>query len=372
MLSQNTKSPVTHLIYRKQLNNKIHLSQKKVRETIESTGSKISNHTQARNCKSPNTLAEQQQAHEDVMAEQIKAWRALLPTLIRKFSRIDDYRRTKSVKHKLVVLMIFGLLAFVFRLSSRREMNRELTGATVNNNLRKIFPELDSIPHADTLARMLEHINLKEIEGAHIALVKELIHKKKFKKLLINGCVPISVDGAQKLFRDGILHDSHWLQRTVGKDETVAEQQYVYIIEANITLKNGLNILLLTEYLYMENNQLMNPEGKQDCELHAFERISKKLKQYFPRLKIIMFMDALFATQGVMTALHNNNWDYVIKFSKQKNKKFAELLNKKRIDRITIPNQTHYRGRKQEFYWVNDIKFGLALELTISLIACLE
>lgn len=68
-------------------------------------------------------------------------------------------------------------------------------------------------------------------------------------------------------------NDSHWLQRTVGKYETVAEQQYVYIIEANITLKNGLNIPLLTEYLYMENNQLMNPDGKQDCELHAFERM---------------------------------------------------------------------------------------------------
>ena len=62
-----------------------------------------------------------------------------------------------------VSYFIFGLLAFVFRLSSRREMNRELTGAVVNKNLKKIFPELDSIPHADTLARMLEHINLKKI-----------------------------------------------------------------------------------------------------------------------------------------------------------------------------------------------------------------
>jgi len=122
----------------------------------------------------------------------------------------------------------------------------------------------------------------------------------------------------------------------------------------------------------MENNQLMNPEGKQDCELHAFERISKKLKQHFPRLKIIMFMDALFATQGIMTTMQENNWDYVIKFSKHKNKKFAELLNKNRINRITIPNQTHYRGRRQEFYWVNNIKYGLETELTISLIACLE
>jgi hypothetical protein len=68
MLIQNTKSPVTHQIHRKQLNNKIQLSQKKVRETIKSTGSKIEHHTQARNCKLPNTVDEQQQAHEDVMA----------------------------------------------------------------------------------------------------------------------------------------------------------------------------------------------------------------------------------------------------------------------------------------------------------------
>jgi hypothetical protein len=372
MLSNNTKSPVTHIIYRKALTKQIHCSQKKIRENIESTGSKITHRTQARNCKAPNTLHEEQKAHKDIMAEQIKAWRVILPTLIRKFSRINDYRRAKSVKHKIVVLMIFGLLAFVFRLSSRREMNRELTSAVVNKNLRKIFPELDSIPHADTLARLLENIGIKKIEEAHIALMKEQIHKKKFKNLLINGCIPISVDGAQKLFRDGILHDSHWLQRTVGKDETVTEQQYVYIIEANISLKNGLNIPLLTEYLYMDNNQLINSKGKQDSELHAFIRMADKLKGYFPRLKIIMFMDALFATQGVMGILHENKWNYVIKFSKQKNKHFAKLLNKKRNGRMTIPNQSHYRGRRQEFYWVNNIEYGYAFELNISLIACLE
>jgi len=58
MLSHNTKSPVTHHIHRKELNNKIHISQIKVRENIESTGSKILHRTQARNCKSPNTLYE--------------------------------------------------------------------------------------------------------------------------------------------------------------------------------------------------------------------------------------------------------------------------------------------------------------------------
>jgi len=372
MLS-NTKSPVMHSIHRNNLIKKILISQKQVRENIETTNSKIINRTQAKNRKSSDaTLAEEQFSRENIMSEQIKAWRSILPVLIKKFSRIPDPRRTKSVKHKMVVLMIFGLLAFVFRISSRREINRELTGTIINNNLQKIFPELDSIPHADTLARMLEKINSQGIESAHIALIKELVRKKKFKKLLINGCLPISVDGAQKLFRDGILHDSHWLQRTVGKDDTQVEQQYVYAIEANITLKNGLNIPLLTEYLYMENNQLSNPDGKQDCELKAFDRLSRKLKKYFPRLKIIMFMDALYATQSTMGDMYNFGWEYVINLPKNKLKDFAKLLNKKRKSKIMIPDQPYYRGRRQEFYWVNHIEYGYKWELDINLVSCLE
>jgi len=306
------------------------------------------------------------------MGEQIKAWRSMLPILIRKFSRIQDPRRAKSVKHKVVVLMIFGLFAFVFRLSSRREMNRELTGAIVYKNLCKIFPEINSIPHADTLARLLEKINIKEIESAHVELIKTLIQKKKFKKLLINGCLPISVDGAQKLFRNGLLNDSHWLQRKVGRLNNQTTQQYVYAIEANITLKNGLNIPLLTEYLHMENNQLINNATKQDSELRAFERLSEKLKKYFPRLKIILFMDALYATQGVMGDMHKYNWEYAINLPKNKLKDFAKLLNKRRKDRVTIPEQPFFRGRRQEFYWVNNIEYGYDWELKISLVACLE
>jgi len=68
------------------------------------------------------------------------------------------------VTHELVVVMLYGLLAFILRLSSRREINRELSGMVVFENLKKIFPELESIPHADTLARVLEKINVNEIE----------------------------------------------------------------------------------------------------------------------------------------------------------------------------------------------------------------
>ena len=369
----NLKSPVLHSQYRRDLKQKIAASQKCIRENLAINNAKTVHRTQAINRKRPHkTIEEEQTVRQAILAEQIKTWRKLLPQLLMKFSRIPDPRRPKSVKHQLVVLMIFGLFAFVFRLSSRREMNRELTGAAVTENLRKLFPELDSIPHADTLARLLEKTNPAKIEEVHIGLIKKIIRGKKLNKLLIHQCLPISIDGAQKLFRNGLLHDSHWLQRSLGNKDNKKDQQYVYAIEANITLKNGLSVPLLTEYLSMENNQLIRQQSKQDCELAAFERLAERLKTHFPRQKFIVFMDALYATQDVMGILHQNKWEYVIQFSKNKLKHFAKRLNRKRCEKIIIPGQSYYRGRRQEFYWVNHIEYGYDWELDINLVACLE
>ena len=103
-----------------------------------------------------------------------------------------------------------------------------------------------------------------------------------------------------------------------------------YAIEANITFRNGLSIPLLSEYLSMDNNQLTNPVSKSDCELNAFERLAEILKEYFPRIKIIVFMDALYATQGVMEVRNKYHWEYTINFSKNKLKNFAKLLKQTR------------------------------------------
>jgi hypothetical protein len=85
----NTKSPVTHHPYRRALKQKIAASQKKIRETIEAHHAKVIHRTQALNRKRPyQTMDEEITAREKVIAEQIKAWRSILPQLILKFSRI--------------------------------------------------------------------------------------------------------------------------------------------------------------------------------------------------------------------------------------------------------------------------------------------
>jgi hypothetical protein len=336
-------------------------------------GSQVISRTQASNKKCSSTsLDEEKTFREEIISEQIRTWRSLLPDLIRKFSKISDPRRTKSIKHSLTVLMMFGLFAFIFKLASRREMNRELTGPVIREKLKKLFPEITSIPHADTLARLLEKTNPKDIEAIHFQLIKSLVKKKKFKKMLIQGYLPVSVDGSQKLYRDGELHDMNWCQRKVGDPDNPKIQQYVYVLEANITLKNGLSIPLMTEYLYRENNQMLPLDSKQDSETTAFERLANRLKKHFPRLQMLFFMDALYATQSIMGLLHKHHWEYIIRLPKRKLTDFAKQLNSRRSGSQAIPDQAAYREREQYFYWENDIPYGYDWELCIHLVACVE
>ena len=62
------------------------------------------------------------------------------------------------------------------------------------------------------------------------------------------------------------VQDENWLERTVGKDENQRVQQYVYVVEVNITLKNGLSVPLMSEFLYYDGNTKPN---KQDCEFNG-------------------------------------------------------------------------------------------------------
>jgi len=336
-----------------QLRARIQESHRKIHQRIVALDADIIPCTQAHNRKCEHqSIGEEREFRADVVAAQIRSWRSMLPNLIRRFSHIPDYRSVTRIKHKITVLMVFGLFTFIFRLNSRREMNRELTSPLILSHLKKLFPEIETIPHADTLARVLENINPKRIETIHISLIKELIKKKKFRKLLIQGCVPITIDGTQKLYRKGLLQDKKWCERKVGDENSDNKQQYIYVLEANITLRNGLTIPLMTEYLYRHNNVLEQANDKQDPETTAFERLSERLKRYFPRLKIILLANAMFATQPVMEILHESHWEYVIRLPKRKLTDFAKQLNSKKPTRISLPNKRYYRKRKQSFYWL--------------------
>jgi len=162
-----------------------------------------------------NSVAEENIGRNDAVTGLLQVMRQILPVLLKRFAKIADPRNPKKLKHRLTVLMIYGLLVFVFQYGSRRAANREITRPMFEQNLRALFPELDHLPHADTLFRLLCRIDVSQIEQAHIELINRLIRNKKFTRYLINNCYPIGIDGTQKIAFSH-LWDEHLLQRKSG------------------------------------------------------------------------------------------------------------------------------------------------------------
>ena len=229
------------------------------------------------------TEEEERTARLEAVTGQVKAYRTVLPVLLKRLSQIADPRQPRKIRHKLTVLMIYGILCFAFQMSSRREANQKMPRPVFEANLRQLFPDLEALPHQDTLARLLARIDVAEIEQAHLDMIRPLIRNKKFRRYLIAGCYPIAIDGTQKFTR-AQCWDAACLERKVGSKKTPdpqpaepEQQYYVYVLEANLAFQNGMVIPLLSEVL--SDTQGQSPKNKQDCEQRAFQRLAQRLKE---------------------------------------------------------------------------------------------
>ena len=235
---------------------------------------------------SHGSVEEERAQREEVTARFLDAIRSQLPALLTSLSEIDDYRNPKKIEHQLTMVLFYGILCFILQTSSRREANRELTGPMLLEHLRELFPEMKSIPHQDTLNRILSRIEVEDIQETHLQMIRRLIRNKKFERWLIAGRYPIAIDGTQKLVRRDQVSEE-WLQRRInaGTDKEYT-QYYVYVLEASLAFANGLTLPMMSEFLNYAEGDTDN--DKQDCELRAFKRMANRLKKAFPRLPIMV------------------------------------------------------------------------------------
>ena len=54
------------------------------------------------------------------------------------------------------------------------------TRKIIESQIKKFFPEIDSLPHNDTLYRLLKKIDVDQIEHLLLDLFRSLVKKKKF------------------------------------------------------------------------------------------------------------------------------------------------------------------------------------------------
>jgi hypothetical protein len=314
------------------------------------------------------TLEQEDEARHDAATDTLGVLRSQLPFLLERLGRIPDPRQPGKVKHQLTLVLLYGLLSLVFQLGSRREVNRTMTAPRFMDNLKRLFPQLDSLPHADTLFRLLAEIDIAHIETLTVDLIKRFIRNKKFQRYLVNNGYPVAIDGTQKWTLDRCWSEQALKRQTSGGDS----QFYVYVLQANLAFSDGMTLPLLTEFL--ETDQGDSERNKQDCEQRAFHRLAKRLKKLFPRLPIIVLLDGLYANGPVMARCREFNWQFMIVL---KDACLPSVWDEVRGLAPLQPNHHHcqtWGDRRQHFWWVNDIayEFGDSQRLTVHVVVCEE
>ena len=306
---------------------------------------------------------EERSARLDAVSQQVKVYRAMLPVLLQRLSKIADPRNPRKLRHQLTVLMLYGILCFAFQMSSRREANRQMTRPMFEANLRQLFPDLEELPHQDTLARLLARIEVDQIEQAHLDMIRQLIRSKKFRRYLIGGCYPIAIDGTQKFTR-AQCWDAACLERKVGSKKAQEphseppKQYYVYVLEANLAFANGMVIPLLSEVLSDLEGE--SPKDKQDCEQRAFGRLAQRLKECFSHLPILLLLDGLYPNGPIIELCRQNNWDFMIVLQDDSLPTVWEEIEG--LKKLEPPKQwsQNWGDRRQRFQWFNDLDYVYA------------
>lgn len=326
-----------------------------------------------------DTVNEEKEAIQHTTEEQLKVYQKLLPGLLKKIVQIPDPRNPKKIKHQMTVMMFYGILMFVFQMTSRRKTNQEMTTPQLLENLKVLFPELTDMPHQDTLCRLLERIEVAKIETIYIQMLKKLIRKKKFQNLLQQKRYLVAVDGTQKYIMNECWDERYLRRKVKGKDDEY--QYYAYVLEAVLIFSNGMVLPLMSVFLENSKEQETienDEEWKQDCELKAFYRLARRLKQEFPKLPLTILLDGLYAKGPVMEICRKNKWEFMIVLKdKSLSTVWKEVEGLIRLDteREYYHEQT-WRGRQQTFRWVNEIEYeygiGKQKVLIINVVICEE
>src|SRR5665648_1272662 len=71
-----------------------------------------------------------------------------------------------------------------------------------------------------------------------------------------------------------------------------------------------MTLPLMSEFLNNEEYRDFR-SNKQDCERKAFYRLSERIKKRFPKLKVSVTMDGLYACGPVIKVCREYGWDYM-------------------------------------------------------------
>ena len=271
------------------------------------------------------------------------------PDLPEWINRLNDTRDQERITYSALFLVHLGLMVFLAKCGSRRQVKFELNTESALANLNRLAgAEQEAVAHPDTLDHFLGHLPEGELPALRRQMVHRLIRMKALDDARLFGHFPVVLDGTGQLYFQQ-RHCPHCLTKTVdGKT-----QYYHHVLEAKLVSPQGLAISIGTEFIANTDPKA----SKQDCEMKAFARLAKRLRADFPQLLLCLLLDGLYANGTALDICRANHWKYIITFKEGSLpalwRDYQDLLG------LCPDNRKDYRpdtDTRQSFAWVNDLE----------------
>ncbi len=255
-------------------------------------------------------------AEINVLDEIVKIINQYFPELIKKFNELTDIRHQSYVKYQMKVIFMVRLLGLMSEMKSMNEMTRELNTEEAIENIANICNlSLDEIPHCDTINDVFEKVEVKEIEEIRKYIISKIIRGKIVEKYKIRDrYYHVVVDGTGLATSRKQYNENCLIKKKTDKKGKEYQEYSTYVLEAKLVV-GDMVFSIGSEFVEnVEKRNMSNEKEKQDCEIEAFKRLAKKLKKEYPKLKILLSGDALYACKPVMDICKESGWKYIIRF----------------------------------------------------------
>jgi hypothetical protein len=287
--------------------------------------------------------------------------RHFFPELNAWIDAIDDPRcAVRRVYHRRF-LVWSGLMLFVCKLGSRRQLNFHINtdGPQVLSNLNRLAQtEQKSCPVDKTLEYFCRRVGSAPFAGLRRQAAHRLLRMKALDEARLQGRAVILIDGSGYLVFSS-KHCDHCLTQQHGQATTYLHQ----VLEAKLLGPAGTVFSIGTEFIDNRDVQAA-PAGanaeqlKQDCELKALRRLLGIVRTEHPQLRICLNGDSLFACGEGFQIAKDYHCDFLYVFKEGRTpalwadfQGLLKLCPEQRVE-ITTPQGAH-----QVYRWVNDLDY---------------
>ena len=285
----------------------------------------------------------------------------------KSFFKVDDPRKLEDCLYPLESYLYLSMLIFMFRLKAVRQIDYLMNTTDAKKSFNMLF-QCATFPHSTNINKISSRLNPDQMQEITTGMVRTLIRKRVLEsKRLFGEYYMIAIDGTW-VYKFSHRHCEHCLTKTSKK--TGKTTYYHMILEAKLVTIDGLSLSILSEFV---ENEHENP-SKQDCEIKAFHRLAKRLKQAFPKLPIILLLDGLFAEGPVFHICEKYKWESLIVLKDKDlstvNQEFENLKTLQPEKSCSVSKD----GCIQDFSWCNDIAYrdGKKRNFSLSIFDCIE